>query len=195
MIKKIFYGLLIAIFAIPAFLYGINDSRIRKMVSQIHATYPAANLQDIYKTCYQDYWGAEHMTPDSASAAAYLEYELAQAAADTMLMPDIELCGWRHHYCRQSLARVINNEMSKETLLSEFLAASTHPYFLPLRKQWAWKLEWHRIHRIALKEVQDWQNEELEMELTEAAEQCAAVHHSQAFRDAYHPHYRLTINK
>lgn len=193
MIKKLIYGLLIAAFAIPAFLYGVGDSRICRTLSELHRTYPAADLQDVYKTCYQDFWGAEHLTPDSAAAAQYLAYELAEAAADTMLMPDCEPCGWRHHYCRLSLALVIKGEMSEEELLSAFLEASGNHGCWPLRKQWLWKLEWHRICRVAIKTIPEWHDEELIAELKEAAEQAAPIRHSSAFREAYHPHYRISI--
>jgi len=198
--KKIFAGLgivlVIIILSFPV-KYIVDQHRIHKMVHYVHDTYPAATLQDVYKTCFQDFWGAEHMTPDSAAAAQYLHYELEQAAQDSaMLMPEYEPCGWRHIYTRKSLACVLNADdpaEEEELLLQAFLCASDHKSTLPLHKPWVWKMEWRRIERIALKTVPEWQDTELEADLREAAALCAAVHHSPAFHDTYHPHYRIVI--
>ena len=55
-----------------------NDSAIRQMCQYIHTQYPLATLQDIYKTCYQDFFGAEHLMNDTAAARYYINYELEQ---------------------------------------------------------------------------------------------------------------------
>lgn len=168
---------------------------IRQMVTYIHATYPQADLQDIYKTSFQDYWGAEHLAPDSAIAARYLRAELDGCADANMQMPLFEPCGWRHHYTRASLQNIQEGKMSERQLLQRFLSAATDAPILPIRQTWAWRYEWALTEKIALHEVPEWHNEELQAALTDAAEQCAAVRHSEAFRSAYQPHYRIVRNQ
>lgn len=161
--------------------------QIHDMVEQIHLTYPAATLQDVYKTCYQDYWGAEHIAPDSLVAAGYLEYELETMQGDTMHMPKVEPCGWRHRYERLSLQMITDGEVSKEELLSRFLhAASETP-----EADGEWEEEWRLIDSIAIAVVPEWQDSTLRADLMEAAQLNAAIHHSSAFRETYHPHYRI----
>lgn len=169
-----------------------EEDAIREMVCSIHTQYPAATLQDIYKTCYQDRFGAEHAAPDSARALAYFLYELNQMADDTLRMPICEPCGYRHRYERVSLALVQSGDMMAEELLHQFLEAARCVAEQPTE---SWAEEWGRIETIALKEVPEWNNEELINGLREAAELNAAVHHSPAFHDSYHPHYRIRIRK
>ena len=65
-----------------------DDKAIRRMCEDIHTQYPMATLQDIYKTCYQDYFGAEHLVSDTASARLYLQRELDECRdTDMSLMP------------------------------------------------------------------------------------------------------------
>lgn len=160
---------------------------IAMMVIALHTTYPAATLQDVYKTCYQDRFGAEHMIPDSARAAAYLDYELSQAATDTMLMPDVEPCGYRHRYERISLAAILRGEKSRDEVLRAFLA----PRPEVSTDSRSWSEEWNEIAEIALHEVPEWRNDTLEAELRQAATLGRAVHHSPEFHKTYHPHYRI----
>ena len=54
-----------------------------------------------------------------------------------------------------------------------------------------WATEWAKIESIALKVCPTWTNEPLQAELRLAAEGNHAVRHSEAFRNTYHPHYRI----
>ena len=42
---------------------------------QLH-TYPQLRLLDLYKSCFQDYMGAEHLVSDRQRVKAYLDDEL-----------------------------------------------------------------------------------------------------------------------
>ena len=58
-----------------------------------------------------------------------------------------------------------------------------------------WYAEWCQIEQIALQIHPEWQDEELQVLLRQAANNNQAVHHSAAFRKNYHPHYRIIPNK
>lgn len=165
-----------------------DDKAIRRMCEDIHAQYPLATLQDIYKTCYQDYFGAEHLVSDTASARLYLQRELDECRdTDMSLMPKREPTGFRHRYTRINLACVADGDLSVNQLLEMFLEAAGKDNAFGDN----WADEWTKIESIALEVNPRWTDSELQAELHEAARNNYAVRHSQAFRETYHPHYRI----
>ena len=166
---------------------NLPKDAVRTMCEQIAGMYPAATLQDVYKTCYQDFFGAEHLMQDTAAARKYLQYELEQIKNEVVVMPLREPTGFRHRFERINLALVLNGEMSEEELLQLFIEAAGKDN--ALHDNWAY--EWSEIERIALQVQPAWQNEELQAVLHEAAANNQAVRHSEMFRDTYKPHYRI----
>lgn len=163
------------------------------MCEEIATRYPAATLQDVYKTCYQDYFGAEHMISDTAAVRNYLHYELQSCAGtDLQYMPLREPTGFRHHYVRMNLSAVHTGLMTEDELLQLFLEAAGKPAGGKYKSRWP--KEWRRIERIALKVHPSWKDADLQDLLREAARRNAAVHHSEPFRNTYNPHYRIIKN-
>ena len=82
---------------------------------------------------------------------------------------------------------VIEGDLTEEQLLAMFLdaAAKDNAYGDE------WVSEWSKIERIALKVCPAWADHELQAELREAAQNRHTVTHSDAFREAYNPHYRI----
>lgn len=192
MIKKLFTIALAALSLIACDLRNkVPTDDVRALCEYMVRTYPQATLQDLYKTCYQDFFGAEHMISDTASVRAYLRYELEQCThEDLQLMPPVEPTGFRHRYVRVNLQQVMDGQMTEDELFNAFLEAAnsgcpTHT---------AWEDEWAQIESIALQVHPEWQNEELQTLLRQAAHAHQSVHHSVAFRENYHPHYRITKN-
>ena len=168
-----------------------EDRAIRRMCDDIHRQYPRADLQDIYKTCYQDYFGSQHLLNDTAAARYYLEKELAECRGiDLSAMPRKEATGFRHRFIRINLACVIDGEITEEQLLSMFVKAAAQDNVFGD----GWADEWQRIERIALQVNPSWTDAELQANLQEAARNNRAVVHSEAFRKAYTPHYRIVRN-
>ena len=169
-----------------------EDKLIRQMCEDLHTRYPQATLQDIYKTCYQDYFGAEHLLTDTASARKYLRLELDECReTDMSAMPNEEPTGFRHRFSRINLSNVVNGKLTEQQLLTMFIeaAAKDNAY----GDDWAG--EWDRIVTIALQVNPSWRDPELMAELQEAAKANCAVRHSEAFRKAYNPHYRIVRQK
>ena len=168
-----------------------NDKAIRMMCENIHAAYPLATLQDIYKTCYQDFFGAEHLMNDTAAARQYIHYELEQCRdTDLSLMPKREPTGFRHRFARINFSNIVDGELTEEQLVMMFIGAAGKDN--AFSDDWA--SEWKTIEKIALEVNPEWQDPELHKELTEAAENRYAVRHSEAFRNNYNPHYRILRN-
>ena len=165
-----------------------EDKAIRQMCEEIHEQYPMATLKDVYKTCYQDYFGAEHLVSDTASACLYLQRELEECRdTDMSLMPKREPTGFRHRFTRINLACVVDGEMTEKELLTLFLEAAGKDNAFGDD----WSAEWAKIESIALKVGPDWADQTLQAELREASQNKQAVRHSDAFRATYNPHYRI----
>lgn len=166
----------------------VPEEAVRTLCTFMLSTYPQATLQDVYKTCYQDFFGAEHMISDTVSAKAYLHYELEQMTNDEACnMPPMEPTGFRHRFVRMNLQQVLEGQLSEEELFRAFLQAANES--TPVHDHWA--DEWAQIEAITLQVQPAWQNEELQAVLHEAAANNRAVRHSESFRNTYKPHYRI----
>ena len=196
-IKGALIGMLLGIPAalvaggIAAIPFNKEEKAIRQMCVEIHEQYPLATLQDVYKTCYQDYFGAEHLMNDTASARQYLQKELEECRnTDMSLMPKREPTGFRHRFTRINLVSVADGELTEEQLLALFFEAASKDNAYGD----SWAEEWQKIESIAIKVCPDWADQALQAELQEAARNKQAVRHSEAFRNAYNPHYRIVRN-
>lgn len=190
--KKLFQALSICIISIFMLSCGdSNDRAIRKMCQYIHNQYPLATLQDIYKTCYQDFFGAEHLMNDTAAARYYINYELEQCKdTDLSLMPRREPTGFRHRFVRINFSNIVEGELTEEQLVMMFIGAAGKDN--AFSDDWA--SEWQQIEKIALKVNPGWADAPLQAELMEAAKGDHAVRHSEEFRNNYNPHYRIVRN-
>ncbi|MBO4718798.1 MAG: hypothetical protein J5658_02885 [Prevotella sp.] len=67
-------GLLISIALI--FSVAVSAQDVEEFINRQMQTYPKSRLLDIYKSCFQDYLGAEHLVSDRQRVKAYLDEEL-----------------------------------------------------------------------------------------------------------------------
>lgn len=189
--KKHFFLLMTCLSAIFMMSCNNEDRAIRHMCQYIHNHYPLATLQDVYKTCYQDFFGAEHLMNDTAAARYYINYELEQCRdTDLSLMPQREPTGFRHRFTRINFSNIVEGKLTEEQLVIMFInaAGKDNAY------NDDWLAEWQKIEKIAIKTVPEWEDAELQSELMNAAEHKYAVRHSEAFRNNYNPHYRIVMN-
>jgi len=188
--KLIFFALAAMMCAACHRQAKVPEESVRTLCEYMVRTYPQATLQDVYKTCYQDFFGAEHLMQDTAAASKYLQYELNELrneGVNELGMPMREPTGFRHRFERINLALVLNGAMSEEELLRLFIETAGKDNALHDR----WADEWAEIEAIALEVQPTWQNEELQTLLREAAANNQAVRHSESFRNTYKPHYRI----
>lgn len=166
-----------------------NDEKtISQMCEELYKHYPVATLQDIYKTCYQDFFGAEHLMSNTAAARQYLHRELEECRdTDMTALPRKEPTGFRHRFTRINLACVVDGEITEEQLLALFIEAAGKDNTFGAD----WLSEWKQIERIALQVNPQWADPELQAKLLQAAQEKQAVRHSDAFRNTYNPHYRI----
>ena len=164
---------------------------IQGFVSRQLETYPQARLLDIYKSCFQDYMGAEHLVSDRQIVKAYLDEELATTTLDDLMPWYYEPCGIEGHYVRVSLRAVKEGIISKESLLNAFIGSANDKN--NRRDVECWATQWHqivaRIDSMSLDLPRYEQDKEyIEQVLSQGN---YAVSHSPAYRAAYTPHYRI----
>lgn len=169
-------------------------AKIKSAVEQQMRDYPASTLKDVYKNFFQDSFGPGHLMSDQSDAVQrmsdYLRSECEQAELDVDPSPYYVKTGWRGNFYRVNLSVINDGKVPFDTFLQAFIE-SAESFSLP--KVEDWRREWAEIERIYLScEFAD-----SEYETDSAAIQTLlaggeyASHHSRAYEEAYHPHYRL----
>lgn len=163
---------------------------VESWVTDMLAQYPQARVLDIYKSCFQDYMGAEHLVGDKASVAAYLEQELATTAVDDLMPWYYEPCGINGNYVRVSLRAVKEGIIDADVLLDAFVRSANDPD-RPTTEAWAER--WHRIVAIIDKMGLELPHQQQDRQFIEEvlAQGRYAISHSPDYREAYSPHYRI----
>ena len=150
------------------------------------ATYPESTLQDVYKSFYQDRFGPGHMITDTASARQYLLKELSEN--DVASTVRFEPTGSEGRFVRVYLSAIADSLITADQLLDAFVRSAN----MDKGKEVDWELDWRSIVDVITKYgivLNDF-DKDVEM-LNEASRNRQAVHHSRAYNEAYHPHYRI----
>lgn len=129
--------LLIGILLIGAVCgYAQNvETFVRHQLSE----YPKSRLLDIYKSCFQDYMGPEHIVKDTAQVRRYMDYELSHFSMPTSKLPYYEPCGLKGRYVRVSLQVVKENMVSNDLLMGAFIRSANskkRPSVASWKKKW-----------------------------------------------------------
>ena len=162
---------------------------IEDILSAHFAAYPKMQPQDAVKLLYQHEFGPEHMIADGKRALQMLEKEMAglEAAANE---PLYEMIG--NGLCRLNLRPFLAKGIPADTICRLFLdtARTVHG-----DKR---KFESHlrALTRMAEQDETPFDSGELDYFLILYRERgCPAVHHSDAYRAAYAPAYRIVLQK
>ncbi|MBQ9821589.1 MAG: hypothetical protein IJM58_05660 [Muribaculaceae bacterium] len=163
---------------------------VESWVSEMLTQYPKARILDIYKSCFQDYMGAEHLVGDSASARAYLEQELETTSLDELMPWYYEPCGINGNYVRVSLLAVMEGKVQAEKLLDAFVRSANDPERPTIE---TWKERWHEIVAVIDKMGLELPYQQEDKAFIEGvlAQGKYAISHSPDYREAYSPHYRI----
>ena len=168
---------------------------IERMVTK----YPDISLQDIYKSCFQDYFGPAHAIDSRETARFYIERELQQALLTDMA--HYEPCGWRGNYYRVNLSVVADSILSLDDFADAFYR-STPAVTSVVDEQWI--SEWNSVLQVVrdvVKEKASHISRKSPLISHFAADSTAianmllqgnyVVHHSDLYNALYHPHYRI----
>lgn len=161
------------------------SSTVIPYLTEQYRRHPALAAEDVAKLCYQAARGAEHLLTDLDRARAYLERELALTPADGE-MPLAEPIS--DEVARVNLAAWKARGLAPETLFALFAATAS------VRREGEDPLP------LYLREVGEWLSSAQGPVTPEAwqaflgdyeARGCPAIHHSDAYRGAEHPAYRI----
>ena len=181
-------SLLLTLFLSCSFcLFGqsFDTLAIRTSIERQMVAYPESTLQDIYKSFYQDRFGPGHMISDTATARSYLLRELSEMSEASAVY--YEPTGSEGRFVRVHLSAVTEGLISVDHLLDAFVRSANIA-----KTETNWEAEWDAIVGIITKygiQVKGFETDA--HSLKEASRNRQAVHHSQAYNAAYHPHYRI----
>ena len=173
-----------------------QDSPTDLAIRQQLLDFPESRAQDFYKSFCQDNFGPEHLIPDPAAAARYLKEELQTYQEDLdSARYDVPVLmyypvGDQGNYVRVDLSVILDGLTGEEAFLDAFVRSANEWKKAPEAE---WVKKWQGVAQILRKDQPD--IPELEKELGTLDSLMAEGHyimrHSDAFRDAYHPHYRI----
>ena len=173
-----------------AIAVSVSAQHVQAFVRWQMEVYPQSRLLDLYKSCFQDYMGAEHLVTDCQRVKAYLDRELAEIDTVKLLSWYAEPCGIEGRYVRVSLKAVKESLIDEETLLDAFVRSANvqkHPSVQ------TWKERWHNI--TAAIDSMDMQIPNYDQDrawidsILSVGEY--AISHSPEYRETYRPHYRI----
>ena len=180
----------ILFFCAMLFPYMLPAQDIRGFVSRQMETYLESRLLDIYKSCFQDYMGAEHLVSDRQRVKAYLDEELQTTSLDDLMPWYYESCGVNGQYIRVSIRAIKENLITEDLLLDAFIRSANSEKRPSVE---SWRDEWHKIIGTI---------DQMKIGLSRMGQDRAfidsiltvgkyAISHSPEYREAYRPHYRI----
>ena len=163
----------------------------RAVLQQYMKRYPASDLCDVYKFCFQDIFGPAHINIDSVQSVKNIEQELAKFK--TLGGPDYEYTGCEGNYVRVNISLVRQGTITA-TQLSECMARSVDPPH-PMTVE-EWKYRWGRLEEALLHTSPQPGHFALDSESIESLLDRGgyAVHHSYSYNTTYNFHYRVIRN-
>lgn len=177
-------------------LLGCQPSPEKAAITRQLQDYPESRVQDIYKSFCQDNLGPGHLIPDPQSARNYLESELRTFREDLDSarydVPGIMYCpvGDQGNYVRVDLSVILDGLVDEETYLDAFVRSANEGKRLT-EEQWVAK--WKEVEKVLRKHFPDIPDAQEDLEMIDSYVQKGdlIMHHSEAFSEAYDPHYRI----
>ena len=169
---------------------SVSAQDIAEFVSRQMETYPQSRLLDIYKSCFQDYMGAEHLVTDRQRVKAYLDEELNTTTLEDLLPWLYEPCGAEGNYVRVSIRAVKEGIISADLLLDAFIRSANASKHLSVS---SWRERWHEILEVIDTinlNLPNYTDDKLFIDSILSVGKYA-ISHSPEYREAYHPHYRI----
>ena len=186
--KEMKKGLLLSIALIMSVAVSAQD--VEGFVNRQMQAYPKSRLLDIYKSCFQDYMGAEHLVSDRQRVKAYLDEELNTISLDDLMPWYYEPCGIDSSYYRVSIRAIKESLVSEDLLLNAFIRSANSEKRPSVE---SWSERWHKIIGTIDQMKLDLPNYQEDKQFIDSVLYVGkyAISHSPDYREAYHPHYRI----
>ena len=172
------------------FTLMLQAQDVEKFVNWQMETYPESRLLDIYKSCFQDYLGAEHLVSDKERVKAYLDQELETTKLDELMPWYYEPCGIDSNYYRVSIRAIKENIIPEEILMDAFVRSANSVERPSVE---SWRNRWHVIIGTIDKMQLNLPYYEEDKQFIDSILTVGkyAISHSPEYREAYRPHYRI----
>ena len=158
----------------------------RKLLTEHYKKYPELQLQDIFKYIHQSTFGCEHMVPSLDTVTDYIQKEYKNAVFSSEVYDKLDGEFSRVHF----------------SALKQGLSVTTFArlFYLSAKKETNGEYSLEQKLETARELISDgnlpFTLAEFEKELTEWKHKgFSAVHHSEAFRKAYSPSYRVIADE
>ena len=151
-------------------------------------TYPASDLCDVYKFCFQDVFGPAHLSLDTVKNIKNINEEIARFK--TLNGPDYEYTGCEGNYVRVNLSLVKRGVLEAHSLADCLSRSSEPPNLMTIEE---WKYRWGQLEKTLLHTTPQPGHFALDSESIEALLDRGgyAVHHSYSYNSTYNFHYRI----
>lgn len=165
-----------------------SDKEIETLLQNYLIQYPQAQICDIYKSCFQDYFGPGHIISDTAASANYLRNEMS--AVKSFGGPLYEPTGIHGNYYRVNISVVAEGTVPFDLMISALhrSAEGTNPRNIEI-----WHQQWNRI-LYRLQGILPW-TEERKADSSAIEDMLSngkyVMHHSPQYNEAYNFHYRI----
>ena len=180
----------VIVFAAMLISMATMAQNIDGFVNSQMQTYPKSRLLDIYKSCFQDYMGAEHLVSDRARVKAYLDEELESTSIESLMPWYYEPCGIDSSYYRVSIRTVKEGIVTEGMLLDAFIRSANVKNRPSVE---SWRERWHviigTIDDMHLNLPHYDRDKQFIDSILSAGKY--AISHSPEYREAYRPHYRI----
>ena len=186
--KEMKKGLLLSFALIMSVAVSAQD--VEGFVNRQLQNYPKSRLLDIYKSCFQNYMGAEHLVLDRQRVKAYLDEELNTTSLDDLMSWYYEPCGIDSNYYRVSIRGIKESLVSEDLLLNAFIRSANTEKRPSVE---SWSKRWHKIIGTINQMKLDLPNFQEDKQFIDSVLSVGkyAISHSPDYREAYHPHYRI----
>lgn len=199
--KHLFYALVIVLTFFTACsgrekneTVDAEHSEIVQIIQGCMDAYPQSQLCDVYKFCFQDWFGPEHLVSDSASVADYIVAEIERAdSADWQYPLFAYPVGMYSNFVRVDLNYVRQGVIPAGVLASAFVESAQGWHEISDESISQWSRKWNEILScIRSVEPLPLNFEEDSVLIANAlSEGQYAFHHSRLFNATYHQHYRI----
>lgn len=183
--------------SLTTFLFvALPSSKAQTTTERLQAymdLFPQSQLRDVYKYCFQDYFGLEHLMNDSMGAVRYIEYEINNSDTADWQRPLFHYPTLNGNYVRVDVNYARKGIVPMGTMVSAMLQSTRGVEPVNAAQIESWKREWRQL-RESLYDVRPLpRNFVAESETIDSllAEGKYAIHHSALFNKTYHQHYRI----
>lgn len=151
--------------------------------------FPQSQLCDVYKYCFQDAFGLEHLLSDSMGAVRYIQYEIEHSDSADLQQPLFYYPLLNNNYVRVDINYVRQGIIPMDVMVSAMLESATKIDY----DSAMWHSRWLGIARL-LKGIEpqplnyDEDYAAIEQLLSSGRYAC---HHSRLFNATYRQHYRI----